>query len=253
VTKFVRGLIGLAGFLAIGEIVGRSGLTSQRYLPPTSAVLGQLGHLLTDQSFLLDAVATVLAWAIALIIATCIAVPLGLLLGSIPVLRQAIDAIVEFVRPIPSVALIPLVVLLLGTGPSTKISLAVFAAVWPILFNTTYGLHEMDPLLVDTARSFGVRGWLIALKVRLPSAAPFVMTGIRVASGIVLITTISTELLASAAGGLGSFIEASSAGGNQMSQVLAGVAMAGILAYLLNLGLERMQSKFFGWAEAKES
>jgi NitT/TauT family transport system permease protein len=253
VSRFVRGLIGLVCFLAIGEIVGRLGLISQRYLPPTSAVLTALGHLLVDQTFLRDVIATLLAWAIALGIATLIAVPLGLLLGSIPVLRTATDAIVEFIRPIPSVALIPLVVLLLGTGPDTKIALATFASVWPILFNTTYGLHEMDPQLVDTAKSFGMGGLSISLKVRLPSAAPFIMTGIRVASGIVLITTISTELLASAAGGLGTFIESARAGGNQMSQVLAGVAMAGILAYLVNVILERVQNRFFGWSEAKDA
>src|SRR5262249_49422178 len=138
-------------------------------------------------------------------IAIGIAVPLGLLLGSVPAARTASRAIIEFLRPIPSVALIPLVIILVGSGPEAKISLAVYAAVWPILFNTIYALDEIDPIQLDTARSFGLSKTRTMVTVGLPHAAPFVFTGIRLASAVVLVVVISTEYLAGGDVGLGKF------------------------------------------------
>src|SRR5699024_6510153 len=104
-------------------------LVMREYVPPPSTVFTQLASLLGEQSFLLDLIATVLSWLLALGLSTVIAVPLGLLLGSFPRVRAATRVIIEFLRPIPSVALIPLAIVLIGSGPGTKITLAVYAAV----------------------------------------------------------------------------------------------------------------------------
>jgi NitT/TauT family transport system permease protein len=135
-TRVLRGTLGLLGFFAICEVISRLGIVSEQYLPAPSLVLARLVQLLGTQSFLLDVTASVLAWAIALGISIAIAVPAGLLLGSVPIMRLATRAIIEFLRPIPSVALIPLAIVLIGGGAATKITLAIYAAVWPILFNT---------------------------------------------------------------------------------------------------------------------
>ncbi|GGM43581.1 nitrate ABC transporter permease [Longimycelium tulufanense] len=246
--RAVRGLLGLAGLLALGEVVGRSGLAPEGYLPPTSVVLTRLVELLGDQSFVLDVVATVLAWAIALGIAVAVAVPLGLLLGSVPVLRHGTRAVVEFLRPIPSVALIPLAIVVFGMGPDTKIFLAVYAAVWPILFNTIYAMDEVDPLLVDTARSFGLNRGQVLARVVLPNAAPFVATGIRLSASIALILVVSVELLAGAGAGIGKFILEASSGSGRMDLVFAGTLVAGVLGYLVNAGFEGLQRKLFAWS-----
>lgn len=154
--RATRGLVGLACFLLLWELFSRSGVVREEFLPPPSTVLVRLAQLATDGGFVADVVATVLAWAIAVGIAVLVAVPLGVVLGSIAPVRAATQALVEFLRPIPSVALIPLVIIILGTGPESKIILAVYAAVWPLLFNTIYAMSEIDPLLTDTARSFGL-------------------------------------------------------------------------------------------------
>ena len=176
-TRFLRNLAGLLGFFLIWEGAVRAGLVDKLFLPPPSIVLARTVELLGQPSFVRDVVATVLAWAIALLISIGIAVPAGLLLGSIPWLRDATRAIVEFLRPIPSVALIPLVLLLIGSGPEAKITLAVYAAVWPILFNTIYALGEIDPVLTETAKSYGTSKTRMLTSVALPHAAPFVFTG----------------------------------------------------------------------------
>ena len=243
----LRGLAGAAGLLLLWELFSRSDLVPQGYVPPPTVVLATLVDLVADGKFVFDVIATVLAWAIALGVATVVAVPLGLVLGSVPAVRHATRAVIELLRPIPSVALIPLVIMLVGGGPEAKIVLAVYASIWPILFNTVYALDELDPLLVDTARAFGTSKPRVLATVALPSAAPFVMTGIRTAAAIALIVVVSTELLAGATLGLGQFILNASSGGARMDLVFAGTVVAGLIGYLVNAAFERVQRRFFFW------
>jgi NitT/TauT family transport system permease protein len=247
VRRGLRGLVGLLGFLVLWEVFSRSGIVREQFLPPASTVLGTLLRLAGDRGFLADVVATVLAWAIALGIAVLVAVPLGLLLGSVPAVRVATRAIVEFLRPIPSVALIPLVVVVLGTGPETKISLAVYASIWPLLFNTIYAMGEIDPLQTETARVFGLSRARTLCTVSLPHAAPFVMTGVRIAAAIALVLIISTELLAGGNAGIGQFIFLAGSGGGRMDVVLAGTVVVGLIGFAANAGLERAQRRWLGW------
>lgn len=243
-----RGLLGVAGFLVVWELFGRSRLVPAEYLPPPSVVGVELIKLLGDEGFLRDVIATVLALLIAVGLSIAIAVPLGLVFGSVPAVRHATRAVVEFLRPIPSVALIPLAILLLGIGPEMKITLAVYAAVWPILFNTIYALDELDPLLVETARVFGTGRVRVLFSVALPSALPFVLTGIRLAATTSLVVLVSVELLAGGSGGLGQFIMEARSGSGRMDLVLAGTVVAGVIGFLLNEGLERAQRRWVSWS-----
>ncbi|MBB4687966.1 ABC transporter permease [Amycolatopsis jiangsuensis] len=250
--RVVRNLTGLLGFLLIWEAIVRAGWVDQTDLPPPTVVFARIGQLLGDVEFVRDVVASALAWLIAMAISIAIAVPAGLLLGSVRWLREATKAIVEFLRPIPSVALIPLVLIVIGGGPEAKIFLAVYASVWPILFNTIYAMAEVDPLLVETARSYGTPRSRILSSVVLPHSAPFVFTGIRMAAAISLILVISTEFLAGAKLGIGQFVlEASSVSG-RMDLVLAGTVVAGLLGFIVNEGLERLGRRLFRWNEADE-
>nr|WP_307868931.1 ABC transporter permease subunit [Umezawaea beigongshangensis] len=193
-------------------------------------------------------IATLLALLIVIALAVGIAVPLGLVLGSVPAVRHATRAVIEFLRPIPSVALIPLAVVVLGIGPETKITLAVYAAVWPLLFNTIYALDELDPLLVETARVFGADRLRVLFFVALPSALPFVITGVRLAATTGLVVLISVELLVGGSGGIGEFIMVARSGAGRMDLVLAGTVVAGVIGYLLNEAFERAQRRWVGWS-----
>jgi NitT/TauT family transport system permease protein len=217
-------------------------------LPPSSVVLTRLVEIVGDRAFVADDVATVLVWAISLGLAVLIAVPAGLVLGSVPGIRAATQALVEFLRPIPSVALIPLAVVLIGQGPASKIALAVYAAVWPILFNTIYAVAEVDPLVRETAAAFRVGHRRILTDVVLPSVAPFVLTGVRLAAAVALILVVSTGLLVGGGRGIGEFIAQSGTGGGRMDLVLAATIVAGLIGLGANAGFTAVRRRWLGWS-----
>jgi NitT/TauT family transport system permease protein len=245
----VRGAIGVVVFLGIGELIGRLGLVSREDLPPPSDVLRTLWEMLTVEGFASDVMVTTSNWLIGLAVSIMIGVPAGLLLGSVPMLNAASRLAIDFLRPIPSVALIPLAILVFGTGTDMRVFVMVFASIWPILFNTIYGLKEVDPLAKETARSFGAGRLRVALTVSLPSAAPFVLTGIRLGATIALILEITAELLGGGgAGGIGKVINIATSGFGRMDVVLAATLVAGVIGLVANVVLEFVSRRGFAWA-----
>jgi NitT/TauT family transport system permease protein len=204
-------------------------------------------ELLHDPKFLSHVLATLYAWAVGLGLATLISVPIGILIGTSELAYKMSSPVIEFMRPIPSVALVPLGILLWGQGFSMKVILVAYAATWPILFNTVYGVHDVDPITVQTARCFGLKQSAILCRICLPSAAPFIFTGIRISASIGLIVVIGAELLASADSGIGSYILFVSSNGGQMDSVLAGAAIAGIIGAIINSALGLIDRRVFGW------
>jgi NitT/TauT family transport system permease protein len=246
-TTALRVVLGIIIFFLILEFVTRLELVPPIYLPRASTVVRRMVELLQDPKFLRHVLATLHAWAVGLALATLISVPTGILIGTSELTYKMTSPLIEFMRPIPSVALIPLGILLWGQGFSMKVILVAYAATWPILFNTVYGVHDVDPIAVQTARCFGLKQTAILRRICLPSGAPFIFTGIRISAAIGLIVVIGAELLASADSGIGSYILFVSLNGGQMDSVLAGAAIAGIIGALINSALGVIDRRFFGW------
>lgn len=245
-----KALVGFTVLLGFFEVLSRAEIVNPAFLPPATVILLRLAQLLVQGEFLLHIAATLQAWAIGLALATAVAVPAGILLGSFNAAYAASRALIEFLRPIPSVALIPLAILLFGRGTETKVSLALYASVWPILFNTIYGMHDVDPIAKDTARSFGFSRLAILRRVSLPSAAPFIYTGVRIASAIALILVISVELIAGGRNGLGVWIQVVHAAGGRPDLVFAGTLTAGLLGWGINSILVSAEGRFLAWQPA---
>ena len=245
----------LGVLLAFGgcELLGRAGIVRRDYLPPASEVVARAVGLAGDRTFLEGVGHTLRAWALGLGLACAIAVPLGLLLGSVPVVDAAVRAVVEFLRPLPSVALIPLVSLLLGTGTRTEVALITYACVWPVLFNTVYGLGETDPLARDTLRAFGFGRLAVLLRVDLPATAPFIAAGVRISAATALILAVATEILSGFGQGLGIFIAQAERATNGTKDVLAGVLWAGVLGLTANSALEYAERRLFPWTPERRT
>ncbi len=245
--KSVRGIIGALVCLGLWQLVDQLRWIDPTFVPGPIQVAGRVGQLFGTAEFRVDFVATMLAWLIAIMTATAIAVPLGLVLGSMPVLRTATSAVVDLLRPVPTVTLIPLVLTAFGDGVQIKIILATFASIWPILFNVIYGLREVDPLFVDTARAFKTGRLRTTLAVRLPYVAPFALTGIRMSAAISLIVTVSTEFINNSGIGFGSYVVLNGEQSGDMPMVIGGVVIAGILGCLVNSLLQGAQNRWFSW------
>ncbi|MEU4421493.1 ABC transporter permease subunit [Actinoplanes sp. NPDC024001] len=246
--KLARGAAGVALVIAASEALGRAGIVHQDFLPPASVILTRAGELAFDPAFRADVRVTLTAWALGLLIAIGVAVPLGLLLGTVAPVARAVTTIVEFLRPIPSVALIPLVAMLLGTGLEMRLTVIVYAAVWPILFNTIYGLREVDPLAKETLRAFGFGRSAVLLMVSLPATAPFVATGVRMAAAVALILAVTAEMFGGFGAGIGIFIAQAANYPGGVDDTLAATFWAGILGLAINGVLWRGEQRVFHWA-----
>ncbi|NRQ34395.1 ABC transporter permease [Nonomuraea sp. NN258] len=247
-TRWSRRAGGVLAFVVLLELLSRTGLVDAEFLPPATEILQRAGELLLDPAFRTHAATSLLAWAAGLGLAAAIAVPLGLLLGSVPILDAAMRSVVEFLRPIPSVALIPLVALVIGTDLRLRITLVVYAALWPILYNTMYGLRGVDPVAKESLRSYGFGRLAVLLRVSLPSSAPFITTGLRLSAGVALILTVSTEIVAGRGEGIGVFIFfAGLAVPARMVDILAGVFWVGLFGVLVNALLVAADRRAFRW------
>jgi ABC-type nitrate/sulfonate/bicarbonate transport system permease component len=187
-------LVSVLVALGLWEAVSRGGLIAERDLPSMSTTVAEFGSLVKTSSFWIAFGHTVEGWAIGLGLATALAVPIGIALGSSPFAGAAFRVPIEFLRPIPSAALIPVLFLTLGTNIKSEIFLATFGAFWPLLVQTMYGVRDVDPIAVDTARSFGIGRFERQWRITLPSAVPYIATGIRISSTVSLILAFTAEL-----------------------------------------------------------
>jgi NitT/TauT family transport system permease protein len=250
--RLIRNLAGVAVLLLIWEGFGRSGYLPQDFFPPPTVVAGTLWHQLTSVEYLRAVLATLLAWLIAFGISLAIAVPAGLVLGTVPFIRVATRSVVEFMRPIPAVAMIPLAIIVTGGGPDMKIMLAVYAAVWPIMFNIIYALGQVDEQYLDTARSFGLNRLQMTLRVRLPDVLPFAITGARLSATVALLMVVSIELLNGGSIGIGTYVMEQGETIGRMDIVLAAAVLAGVLGMVINNGIALLQRKLVPWGGGTE-
>lgn len=239
------GLAGILGFLALWEVVPRSGIVSPDYLPPASQVLAALAERLMQAPFWTAVGDTLIGWGLGLGIAFIAATALGFIVGSVPKLRAFTTSTVEFLRPIPSVALIPLAVLLYGIDIGSTLLLVIYASFWQIYIQVLYGVADVDPVADETARSYGL-GRLSRIRYVLwPSALPYLMTGLRLGAAIALILAITAQLIIGTPG-LGQQIAVAQASG-AIASVYALVVATGALGVAVNFGVRMLERRALRW------
>jgi len=180
--------------LGLWELISRTEVISQRDLPAMTTTVQALWSMVQTSVFWIAFGQTVRGWAIGLGLAALLAIPIGIALGSSDFAASAFRVPIEFLRPIPSAALIPLLFLTLGTTLKSEVFLATFGAFWPLLVQTMYGVRDVDPIALDTARSFRLGRSERLFRVTLPSALPYIFTGIRISSTVALILAFTAEL-----------------------------------------------------------
>ena len=239
------GLIGLLGFGVLLELVPRLGLISDQYLPPTSRIIGTLIDVVGQDRFWVALLDTLRTWALGLVIAVAAGVVLGVLIGSVPLLRAVTASTIEFLRPIPSVALIPLAVLLYGSTIQSTLILVVYASFWQVLVQVLHGVADIDPVARDTAASYRLGPWSTVRYLVWPTALPYAVTGVRLAASVALILTITGELVIGSPG-LGKEIAVAQAS-DAVPQMYALVLVTGLIGVAANLLTRTGERRVLAW------
>nr|WP_152889536.1 ABC transporter permease subunit [Streptomyces adustus] len=242
------GAAGLAVLLALGEAVPRLGLVKAAYFPPTSRIAGAFVDELTDGAFWSALGDTLTGWALGLGTAVGAGIVVGVVVSVVPHLREATASTIEFLRPIPSVALIPLAVLLYGTELRSVLLLVVYASFWQVLIQVLYGVQDVDPVAEETARSYGLGTWARIRHVLWPTALPYVITGVRLAAAVALILAITAELVIGAPG-LGARIAVAQTS-QAVPEMYALIVVTGLLGLLINVGARAAERRALAWHQS---
>ena len=166
------------------------------------------------------------------IMAALVFIPLGILMGLSQSIYRLFEVVVEMLRPVPPPVMIPVAMLFFGLEDEMKIFVIFFSCAWPILLNTLDGARNVDRVLLNTARTFGLSQWKIIWNVILPSASPQIVTGLKVSLPITLILVVISEMVGST-DGIGYFI-LDSQRRFRVAQMYAGMLTLAILGYTLN-------------------
>lgn len=244
-SKAVLGLLGIVIFLAVWELLPILGIVQARYLPPASEVLVQLVADLGMTAFWAAVGETMLAWSVGLACAVALAFALGLVIGMSPFLRKATNSTIEFLRPIPSVALIPLAVLLFGTKLESSLMLIIYACFWQVLIQVLYGVADVDNVAMQTARSYGFSWFQRVRDVIFPTMLPYLMTGIRLGASVALILAITAELIIGSPG-LGKEISLAQSGG-AIAGMYALIVATGLLGVVINAVMRLVEQRVLSW------
>jgi ABC-type nitrate/sulfonate/bicarbonate transport system permease component len=236
---------GVATLLILLEAAPRLGLANPRFLPPVSEILGYLASQLATGTFWAALGHTLMTWAVGLGIALIAGVTLGVLFGTVPAIWRFTSSTVEFLRPVPSVALIPVAVLIFGTQVQSTLMLVIYASVWPILIQVIAGVGDVDPVMKDTAASFRLAPRTRIMRMVWPTALPYAITGFRLSAATALIITVTGELLISL-DGIGGLFETARQSG-LTAGMYAYVVVAGIIGVLVNLAARSLERATLFW------
>jgi len=181
-----------------------------------------------------------------LVLAIAVGVPLGVAIGSFRAIEDASSVVVEVLRPIPAVALIPLAIFWFGLGTPTIRFLVAYAAVWPILVHTVYGVRGVDRMLYDVAAASGVTGVARIVRVSVPAALPGIVTGIRISSALALVVCVTAEYFVGTQG-IGDYMQAHGLA-YRLPELYAAAALTGLLGLAIDAAVRSGERRVLFWA-----
>jgi ABC-type nitrate/sulfonate/bicarbonate transport system permease component len=246
--RLVFGLLGFFIVLPIWEAVVQLGFVKRVTLSSPSLILGTAindfttgviwPHLLVSgQEFILGLAAALLT-----------GIPLGLLIGLFRRLNYLIDPWLSAIYATPTIALVPLIIIVFGIGLASKVVVVWLEAIFMIVISTMAGVHAAEARHLEIARSFGASRWLTFRTVILPASVPFVLTGVRLGSTRAIVGVVVAEFLASNAG-IGFYINFSGTT-FRTDRVMLGVILLGLIGVVLGESIRRIEHRFDKWRPA---
>jgi NitT/TauT family transport system permease protein len=235
----------IVALLLLWEIAPRAGLVDRTFLPPFSEVADAWWGLATDGQLADNARASLARSFSGFGIAVAVAVPLGLLIGWYRPVADLLGPLLEVFRNTAALALLPVFVLLLGIGETSKISIVVYACTWPILLNTISAVRHVDPTLLKLAKSMDLSAPRLFQRVILPASVPVMFTGIRLAGAVSILVLVAAEMIGAKAG-LGYLINASQYN-FAIPQMYAGIITISAIGVVFNQFLVAVERRLSSW------
>lgn len=237
--------------LAMWELAVRVGWANAYYFPPPSKLADSLWTLTTvgfprGVTVFSHIQATITRIAAGYTLATLVAIPLGLFIGTNLLLASATTPVITFARSIATISLLPLMVAWFGVGELSRVLLIFFGCFWIILTNTIYGVRNVDPVLIRAARTLGASQRQIFFRVVLPASLPRIFSGMKVALGLAFLVIVAVEMIGTIEG-LGALImEARTFYRTETTMV--GMLIIAVFGLFLAKGLDRLESWLLPWA-----
>ena len=238
--------------LVAWELLARADTTAlpRRNVPAPTDIVRQLFDQGRTGDFWRAVGQTLEGWGIGLAIAAVAAILLGVVVGSSRPAYKSLRAVIELLRPIPSIAAIPLLVLVIGIGMNLKLLVIAVACFWPIFLQTIYGVQDVDREARDMGRVYGFGRWMVFSRIVVPSATPYIVTGVRLAAVTALNVAIAIELLIGSTHGIGEQMNQLQVA-NRVPAVYAYIVVAGLLGLLINFGIRGFERRVLRWHPAQ--
>lgn len=215
------------------------------FIPPVSDIWGAWVDSMRSGALREPVESTLQRFAVGYGLAIVAGVTVGTLLGYWRTMYALFEPLVELLRPLPPPATIPVFILFLGIDDRMKITVIVVSASFSILVNTMHGVRSTDPVLLDTARTFGYHGPTVVWRVVLPAALPAIFAGMRISLAVSLIVTVLAEMLAGNSG-MGFFV-LNAQRSFQIPQMYAGIFTLAVIGYGLNRAFLEIERVTLRW------
>lgn len=244
-SKGVNVLISLALGLALWEAVAHLWITNRLFFVPFSTVMQKMWELVESGELWPHLYVSGIEFALGLGISIVVGILFGSLMAASRFVDQIFEPWVSGLYAAPLVALTPFFVLVLGIGVASKVALVVCLAVFPVLINTRAGILAVDKTHLEVARSFSAPRFKLYREVLLPSALPYIVTGVRLAVGKALVGVVMGEILFAKAG-VG-FLIAMASQTFDLGTLFAGVLLFSVVGVVLTAGLKAFEKRIAPW------
>lgn len=247
-TLIKNGLIGISApiiILIVWQASSNAGLINKAILPSVTSVVDtgisliEKGRL--QEHILISIIRVVQGFLLGTVLGTVV----GVIMAFSKFTNRFLGSLVGILRPVPMIAWVPLLILWLGIGEETKISLITVGTFWPVLLNTIYGIQSVDTKLLEVAKILKKNRFTIILKVIFPAALPSMLTGIRLGMGNAWSCVVTAEMIA-ASKGIGYMITYAR-DTSKPAEVLVGVFVIGLIGLLIDTVILRLQKRFLRW------
>ncbi|GAC1473943.1 MAG: ABC transporter permease [Candidatus Dormibacteraceae bacterium] len=243
---FAEGLLFVVAVLAVWQLWSSTSQPPPVYYPsPQRIVSAAWNYWLSvggiNKDILPSLARVLLGWALA----TVIGIVVGLAIGLVRPIAGFVDPVVQFMRAVPPPVVLPVFMILLGIEGGMKVAFIAFGVVWPVLLNTVKGVRSVEPMQLETATALRIHGLRRVLTVILPSAAPDIFAGLRIALSLSLVLMVLSEMIA-ASGGIGFRILNSQATFN-ITGMWGAIGVLAISGVLLNGALTVFESRLLRW------